>query len=102
MRLRRSRGSAEPNHAVLQRRPALAQFWHRCADWPRETPKPSPKKGKQMIAFLLSAAVGLLVGLIYGILSVKSPAPPVIALVGLLAILIGEQIPPFFRHMWGG
>jgi len=55
-----------------------------------------------MIAFLLSAAVGLLVGLIYGILSVKSPAPPVIALVGLLAILIGEQIPSFFRHMWGG
>src|SRR5690242_19658521 len=99
MRLRRSRGSAESNHAMLQPRPALAQSWHRCADWPRESPKPSPKKGKQMIAFLLSAAVGLLVGLIYGILSVKSPAPPGIALVGLLAILIGEQIPSFFRHM---
>jgi XapX domain-containing protein len=54
-----------------------------------------------MTAFLLSAAVGLLVGVIYGVVSVKSPAPPVIALVGLLAILIGEQIPPFLRHMWG-
>jgi XapX domain-containing protein len=102
MKLRRARGSGEAKDAVLQRRPALTLFWHRCADWPRETPTPSSKKGKQMIAFLLSAAVGLLVGLIYGILSVKSPAPPVIALVGLLAILIGEQIPSFFRHMWGG
>jgi XapX domain-containing protein len=55
-----------------------------------------------MIAFLISGAVGLLVGLIYGVLSVKSPAPPVIALIGLLAILVGEQIPPFLRHMWGG
>lgn len=55
-----------------------------------------------MIAFLVSGAVGLLVGLIYGALSVKSPAPPVIALIGLLAILVGEQIPPFLRHMLGG
>jgi XapX domain-containing protein len=56
----------------------------------------------QMIGFLVSGAVGLLVGLIYGLLSVKSPAPPLIALIGLLAILVGEQIPLFFRHMWGG
>ena len=53
------------------------------------------------MTFLVSGAAGLLVGLVYGILSVKSPAPPVIALVGLLAILIGEQIPPFVRHFWG-
>ena len=55
-----------------------------------------------MIALLVSGAVGLLVGLIYGVLGVKSPAPPVIALIGLLAILLGEQIPSFLRHMWGG
>jgi XapX domain-containing protein len=102
MSLRRARGSAEPKHSVLQRPRTLTFFWRRCADWPRETPKPSPKKGKQMIAFLVSGAVGLLVGLIYGLLSVKSPAPPLIALVGLLAILVGEQIPLFLRHMWGG
>lgn len=54
-----------------------------------------------MMAFLISAAVGLLVGLIYGVLSVKSPAPPLIALIGLLAILVGEQIPSFLRHIWG-
>jgi XapX domain-containing protein len=51
------------------------------------------------MAFVVSGAVGLLVGLIYGVLNVKSPAPPVIALIGLLAILVGEQIPPFLRHI---
>jgi XapX domain-containing protein len=102
MSLRRARGSAEAKHSVLHRPRTLTLFWRRCADRPRETPKPSLKKGMQMIGFLVSGAVGLLVGLIYGLLSVKSPAPPLIALIGLLAILVGEQIPLFFRHMWGG
>ena len=44
-----------------------------------------------MKPYLISLAVGVLVGLIYGTLSVKSPAPPVIALVGLFGMLIGEQ-----------
>jgi XapX domain-containing protein len=39
-----------------------------------------------------------LVGLIYGLLHVRSPAPPVIALVGLLGILLGEQIPPLVQR----
>ena len=102
MSTHRAREPHEPKDAVLQPPPTLALAWRRCADWPRETPRPSQKRGKQMIAFLVSGAVGLLVGVIYGALSVKSPAPPVIALIGLLAILIGEQIPPFLRHMWGG
>jgi xanthosine utilization system XapX-like protein len=29
---------------------------------------------------------------------VRSPAPPVMALVGLLGILVGEQLPPLIRH----
>jgi len=44
-----------------------------------------------MKMYIVSLAVGLLVGLIYGFLNVRSPAPPVIALVGLLGMLIGEQ-----------
>ena len=51
-----------------------------------------------MKIYLLSLAVGLLVGVIYGLLNVRSPAPPVVALVGLLGILIGEQLPPLVRH----
>ena len=51
-----------------------------------------------MKVYLVSLAVGLLVGVLYGLLNVRSPAPPVVALVGLLGILIGEQIPPLFHH----
>ncbi|HWU01232.1 MAG TPA: XapX domain-containing protein [Novosphingobium sp.] len=47
-----------------------------------------------MKAYLLSLAAGLLVGVVYSLLGVRSPAPPMIALVGLLGILFGEQIVP--------
>ncbi|HEX2525414.1 MAG TPA: DUF1427 family protein, partial [Geminicoccus sp.] len=52
-----------------------------------------------MKPYLIALAVGLLVGVIYALLNVRSPAPPVIALVGLLGILVGEQIPPLVRHI---
>jgi XapX domain-containing protein len=52
-----------------------------------------------MKPYLLSLAAGLLIGVIYGLIHVRSPAPPVIALVGLLGILVGEQIPPFVKHI---
>jgi len=42
--------------------------------------------------YILSCAVGVLAGMIYGVLDVKSPAPPVVALIGLLGMLGGEQI----------
>lgn len=51
-----------------------------------------------MKPYLLSLAAGLMVGVVYALLNVRSPAPPIIALVGLLGILIGEQIPPLIRH----
>lgn len=47
-----------------------------------------------MKAYLLSIAAGLLVGVVYSLLGVRSPAPPMIALLGLLGILLGEQIIP--------
>ena len=47
--------------------------------------------------YLISLAAGLLVGVIYGVLNVRSPAPPVIALIGLLGILIGEQMVPLAK-----
>lgn len=53
-----------------------------------------------MKPYVISVAAGLLVGVIYGLLNVRSPAPPIIALVGLLGILVGEQLPPLVRNMW--
>lgn len=52
-----------------------------------------------MKTYLLSLAVGLLVGVIYALFNVRSPAPPVIALVGLLGILLGEQLPPLVKQV---
>jgi XapX domain-containing protein len=49
--------------------------------------------------YVLSLGVGLLVGVIYGVLNVRSPAPPVIALVGLLGILLGEQLVPLAKRL---
>jgi XapX domain-containing protein len=52
-----------------------------------------------MKLYLISLAVGVLVGVIYGLLGVRSPAPPVIALVGLAGILIGEQLVPLAKQL---
>lgn len=51
-----------------------------------------------MKMYLLSIGAGLLVGAIYGLLNVRSPAPPVIALLGLLGILVGEQAVPLIKR----
>jgi XapX domain-containing protein len=55
-----------------------------------------------MRVYLLSLGTGILVGVIYSLLNVRSPAPPVVALVGLFGILIGEQIFPVAKQMLDG
>ena len=54
-----------------------------------------------MKSYLVSLALGVLVGAIYALFQVRSPAPPVVALIGLLGILLGEQIPPLIKQAWG-
>jgi XapX domain-containing protein len=52
-----------------------------------------PMRGRTMNPlhpYLISLAVGLGVGVIYGLVAVRSPAPPIIALLGLLGMLAGE------------
>lgn len=55
-----------------------------------------------MKLYLASLGAGLLVGIVYSLLNVRSPAPPVIALIGLFGILVGEQIVPVARHIIAG
>jgi XapX domain-containing protein len=55
-----------------------------------------------MKIYLLSFGAGLLVGVLYSLINIRSPAPPLIALLGLLGILIGEQLLPVGRHMLTG
>ena len=45
-----------------------------------------------MKVLIVSFAVGLFVGVLYGVIRVKSPAPPIVALLGLLGMVLGEQL----------
>jgi XapX domain-containing protein len=49
--------------------------------------------------YLISLGAGILAGVLYGLIGVRSPAPPAIALVGLLGILLGEQAVPLVKHL---
>ncbi|WP_186104613.1 DUF1427 family protein [Burkholderia gladioli] len=55
-----------------------------------------------MKAYVLSLLAGLLAGVVYGAIGVASPAPPMIALLGLLGMLAGEQILPVARRILAG
>jgi len=55
-----------------------------------------------MKPYLFSLLAGLLVGVIYSLMNVRSPAPPLIALVGLLGILAGEQLLPVAKQVLSG
>jgi XapX domain-containing protein len=55
-----------------------------------------------MKLYLVSLGAGILVGIIYALMQVRSPAPPVIALIGLLGMLIGEQVVPPVKRMLAG
>lgn len=50
-----------------------------------------------MKSYALSLLVGLGVGLLYAFLRVKSPAPPLVALAGLLGMVAGEAALPWLR-----
>ena len=43
------------------------------------------------MAYAVSLLMGVVVGLICALVGVRSPAPPLIALVGLLGIVLGEE-----------
>jgi XapX domain-containing protein len=44
-----------------------------------------------MIGYAVSLFMGAAVGVAYGLVQVRSPAPPLIALVGLLGMVMGQQ-----------
>ncbi len=55
-----------------------------------------------MTPYLLSLGAGILVGVIYAVIGVRSPAPPTIALIGLLGMLLGEQLVPVVKRLVAG
>ncbi|UJR83046.1 DUF1427 family protein [Sandaracinus amylolyticus] len=55
-----------------------------------------------MKLYVVSLLAGALVGIVYAVIDVRSPAPPLVALVGLLGMLLGEQVVPVARRMSRG
>ncbi|MBB5464128.1 XapX domain-containing protein [Paraburkholderia sp. Clong3] len=54
-----------------------------------------------MESYLVSLGAGMLIGVIYSVIKVRSPAPPLVALIGLLGMLIGAQAVPSLRQLLG-
>jgi XapX domain-containing protein len=55
-----------------------------------------------MKVYIISLGTGVLVGVIYSLLNVRSPAPPLVALIGLAGILMGEQVIPVGKQVLTG
>ena len=49
------------------------------------------------MGYIISLGVGFGVGLLYWLLKVQSPAPPLIALAGLLGMVLGEHAIPVVK-----
>lgn len=49
------------------------------------------------MSYLISLAAGLAVGLLYWAFKVQSPAPPLVALTGLLGMVVGEHAIPIVK-----
>jgi XapX domain-containing protein len=53
-------------------------------------------------SYFFSLLAGILAGAVYRAIGVHSPAPPVVALAGLLGMLAGEQILPVAQRLLSG
>ena len=53
-----------------------------------------------MRAVLQSLLMGTLVGVAYAACNVRSPAPPIVALLGLLGMVVGEQACIIVKTRW--
>jgi XapX domain-containing protein len=51
-----------------------------------------------MISYLVSLLMGTAIGAAHGLFQVRAPAPPLIALVGLLGMALGQQAKPSTRR----
>lgn len=54
-----------------------------------------------MESYLVSLGAGVLIGVIYSVIKVRSPAPPLVALIGLLGMVIGSQAFPTLKQWLG-
>src|SRR5690606_16613898 len=63
------------------------------------SPRSAPVRSVIMKAWIISLVCGVAAGVLYALLDVHSPAPPVVALLGLFGMLVGEQLIPIGRRL---
>ncbi|KAI5930419.1 Astacin-like metalloendopeptidase [Manis javanica] len=81
----------------------MARPWGPTPPRPDTRAPAGPAKGVSPWLYALSpGGPGPRGGVVHSLLQVRSPAPPLVALVGLLGILAGEQIVPVGRHLLQG
>jgi XapX domain-containing protein len=54
-----------------------------------------------MLTYLISLGASVLVGIIYSLINVRSPAPPLVARAGLLGMHVGEEVIPVGKQIVG-
>lgn len=64
----------------------------------RHPNRPPADAAEGAMNYLISLAIGIAVGLAYYLLDFRSPAPPLVALVGLLGMQIGENALPLLSR----
>lgn len=69
----------------------------RLLDW-LHSRQPPEASTEDTMSYLISLAIGIAVGLAYHFLDFRSPAPPLVALVGLLGMQIGENALPLLTR----
>jgi len=52
------------------------------------------------MSYLLSLLIGTAVGVAYALLGIRSPAPPLVALLGLLGMVLGETGTNVVKHRY--
>jgi XapX domain-containing protein len=76
-------------------KPLLTHKWH-----DRRSGRITSKRTTMTFLFV-SLGLGVLVGASYALLNVRSHAPPIVVLLALLGMLIGEQIVAMARWLLG-
>ncbi|SDO12665.1 XapX domain-containing protein [Paenibacillus sp. yr247] len=52
-----------------------------------------------MLSFLLALGAGLAIGIVFQVIRLPSPAPPLLGLIGLIGMFLGQRLIPWIK-LW--
>lgn len=57
------------------------------------------RKNSQMERITLAFFTGLAIGVVFGLVKLPSPAPPMLGLIGLIGMFLGQRLWPLLVHL---